>query len=106
MICDKKEVYFFQNHFAHKSINNRMLAKLLEAKSSFHERIRKKRFSHNVPNKLSFLKIKIIRPGVPENQKESQFLNQKSYITSDFDFDCVSGKKQPRNKKLNRQILI
>ena len=78
MICDKKEVYFFQNHFAHKSISNRMLAKLLEANASFHERIRKKRFSHNVPNKLSFLKIKIIRPGEPENQKESQFTNQKS----------------------------
>ena len=66
MICDKKEVYFFQNLFAHKSISNRMLAVLLEANASFHERIRKKRFSLNVPNKLSILKSKIIRPGEPE----------------------------------------
>ena len=41
MICDKREVFFFQNHFAHKSISNRMLAVLLQANASFHERTRK-----------------------------------------------------------------
>ena len=41
MICDKKEVYIFQNHLAYKSISNSMLAVLLEGNASFHERIRK-----------------------------------------------------------------
>ena len=40
-LCDKKKVYFFQNHFAHKSISNRMLAVLLEANASLHKRYRK-----------------------------------------------------------------
>ena len=39
MICDKKEVYFSKNLIAHKSNSNRMLAVLLEANASFHERI-------------------------------------------------------------------
>ena len=40
MICDKKKVYFFQIHFAHKSNSNRMLAVLLEANASLHTRVR------------------------------------------------------------------
>ena len=52
------------------------------------------------------MKTKVIRPEEPENQKENQFTNRKSYNTSDFDFDCFSGKKQPREKILNRQVLI
>ena len=42
MICDKKKVYFFQIHFAHKNISNRMLAVLLGANASFHTRVRQK----------------------------------------------------------------
>ena len=53
----------------------------------------KKRLSPKVPNKLSFLKTKTIRPGEPENQKENQFTNRKIYNTSDVDFDCFSEKK-------------
>ena len=52
------------------------------------------------------MKTKFIRPGEPENQKENQFTNRKSYNTSDFDFDCFSGKKQPREKIFNQQVLI
>ena len=65
----------------------------------------KKRLSLNVPNKLSFLKTKVIRPGEPENQKENQFTNRKIYNTSDVDFGWFSEKK-PRNKIFHRQVLI
>ena len=105
MICDKKKVNSFQIHFAHKSTSNRMVAVLLEANASFHKRFRKN-VSLNFPKKISFMKTKITRPGEPEYQKENQSTNRKSYNTWDFDFDCFSWKKQPREKILNRQVLV
>ena len=37
---------------------------------AFPRKFEKKRFTLNIPNKLSFLKIKTVRPGEPENQNE------------------------------------
>ena len=105
MICDKKEVYFFQNHFVHKNISNRMLAVLLEANASFHERIPKKLFSLNVPNKLSFLK-KIYPSKRTGKSKRKSIYESKKLQHLRFRLWLLSGKKQPRNKILSRQDLI